>query len=169
MEKTKISEAQKAAQKKYDKKTKIISVKYTPADMDKYERMKSYLERTGKSCNSFIKELIDDFFSDKYSITEKKIAQYFYDYNVSAEYLDKLKEIRGSEEKYNIVIKCYIDSIEYELSDAYEFKGCAFEEWVDNLEEEIEMGTVDLTLGKREFEKEINKSINGIIGAVEYI
>ena len=41
MKKTKISEAQKAAQKKYDKKTKIISVKYTPTDMDKYERMKS--------------------------------------------------------------------------------------------------------------------------------
>lgn len=58
----KVSEAQKGYQKKYDQKTKMVSVKYTPADMADYERMTAYLERTGQSTNSFIKKLINAFF-----------------------------------------------------------------------------------------------------------
>lgn len=57
-----ISDAQKAAQKKYDQKTKTVSIKYTPANMEDYKRLKTYLDRTGKSTNKFIKELINDFF-----------------------------------------------------------------------------------------------------------
>ena len=50
-----VSDAQKAAQKKYDQKTKTVSIKYTPADMEDYERLKMYLDRTGKSTNKFIR------------------------------------------------------------------------------------------------------------------
>ena len=54
---------QKGYQQKYDKKTKMISVKYVKHDMDDYDRFKEYLERTGQSANGFIKELIKDFFA----------------------------------------------------------------------------------------------------------
>ena len=53
---------QKDYQKKYDKKTKTISVKYALHEMDDYDRMMKYLDKTGKSVNGFIKELINDFF-----------------------------------------------------------------------------------------------------------
>ena len=57
-----VSDAQKAAQKRYDQKTKTVSIKYTPADMEDYERLKRYIDETGKSTNGFIKDLINDFF-----------------------------------------------------------------------------------------------------------
>lgn len=60
--KKKLSEAQRAAQKKYDEKTKTISVKYTPANMNEYRMMMNYLVKTGESRNGFIKWLIKDFF-----------------------------------------------------------------------------------------------------------
>ena len=50
---------QKDYQKKYDKKTKSITIKYTPADMSDYDRMMKYLKSSGKSRSSFIKELIN--------------------------------------------------------------------------------------------------------------
>lgn len=56
-----VSESQKAAQKKYDQKTKMISIKYTPSDMNEYMRLKSYLNKTGQSTNAFIKTLIINF------------------------------------------------------------------------------------------------------------
>ncbi|MCD8067924.1 MAG: hypothetical protein LUE87_03375, partial [Lachnospiraceae bacterium] len=59
-ENTKLSDAQKAAQKKYDEKTKMISVKYTPVDMADYEKMRSFLDGSGQSANQFIKILLPD-------------------------------------------------------------------------------------------------------------
>ena len=56
---------QKDYQKKYDKKTQSVTIKYTPADMSDYDRMMKYLESNGKSRSSFIKELINDFFEKK--------------------------------------------------------------------------------------------------------
>lgn len=65
MGENKVSETQKAAQKKYDQKTKMVSVKYTPADMSDYIRLKEYLDRTGDSVNNFLKSLIKDFFKNE--------------------------------------------------------------------------------------------------------
>ncbi|MCD8325696.1 MAG: hypothetical protein LUC90_03120 [Lachnospiraceae bacterium] len=69
-ESTKLSSAQKTAQKKYDEKTKMISVKYTPVDMADYEKMRSFLDESGQSANQFIKSLIHDYFDP-----EKKVIQ----------------------------------------------------------------------------------------------
>ena len=44
-------ERQRGYQKKYDKKTKMISVKYVISDMDDYDRFKKYLERIYKRTN----------------------------------------------------------------------------------------------------------------------
>lgn len=57
-----VSEAQKAAQKKYDQKIKMVSIKYTPSNMNEYQRLKNYLDSTGQSTNGFIKNLINNFF-----------------------------------------------------------------------------------------------------------
>ncbi len=58
----KTSAAQKSAQKKYDEKTKMLSIKYTPVDMADYEKMRVHLEENGLSANQFIKGLIHDYF-----------------------------------------------------------------------------------------------------------
>ena len=69
---------QKDYQKKYDEKTQSVTIKYTPADMSDYNRMMKYLEKTGKSRSSFIKELINDFFENQiYYKYEKKVAEYY--------------------------------------------------------------------------------------------
>lgn len=62
-ENVKTTAAQKSAQKKYDEKTKMLSIKYTPVDMADYEKMRVYLEENGLSANQFIKGLIHDYFN----------------------------------------------------------------------------------------------------------
>lgn len=93
---------QKDYQKKYDEKTQSVTIKYTPADMSDYNRMMKYLEKTGKSRSSFIKELINDFFENQiYYKYEKKVAEYYSSRNVDEEYIEKLKRLIGNA-KYNI-------------------------------------------------------------------
>lgn len=46
------------AQKKYREKTLQVTVKYTPTDIQEGQRIKTYLEQTGQSANSYIKGLI---------------------------------------------------------------------------------------------------------------
>ena len=67
---------QKEYQRNYDKKTKMISVKYALHEMDDYDRFMNYLERTGKSANGFIKELIKDFFRNQDKEVKKSDYQY---------------------------------------------------------------------------------------------
>ncbi|MCM1044441.1 MAG: hypothetical protein NC417_02920 [Candidatus Gastranaerophilales bacterium] len=101
--KNNVSDAQKAAQKKYDQKTKMVSIKYTPADMEDYERLKMYLDRTGKSTNKFIKELVNDFFNsgkgEVYeNVIEKRLhsTQSYYNYvNINMDTIRPLMEYFG--------------------------------------------------------------------------
>lgn len=101
--KNNVSDAQKAAQKKYDQKTKVVSIKYTPADMEDYERLKIYLEKTGKSKNGFIKELVNNFFDSGEgeiyeTVVEKRLhsTQSYYNYvNVSMDSIKPLLEFFG--------------------------------------------------------------------------
>lgn len=54
-----LTEAQKIAQKKYNKRTITIAASYKPGtDIQEGQRIKSYLEQTGQSANSYIKDLI---------------------------------------------------------------------------------------------------------------
>ena len=159
---------QKDYQKKYDEKTQSVTIKYTPADMSDYDRMMKYLEKTGKSRSSFIKELINDFFeNEKYEITESRIAEYYKIYNVDGELLDKLKAVVG-EEKYNIILDVFKTFVENELYDAYIDKGDDIDFWIDDFIDEIKNGEVDINVSNKEFEKIIDKSLSHNLKTVFY-
>ena len=79
---------QKDYQKKYDEKTQSVTIKYTPADMSDYDRMMKYLEKTGKSRSSFIKELINEIESVLFLKKMKKR-------NISNIALSKMKILTG--------------------------------------------------------------------------
>lgn len=67
-----MSEAQKRAQKKYDKKSKVVSIKYTPADMENYEKLKLYLSQTNQSMNGFMKMLVKNHFRKLKEVNDEK-------------------------------------------------------------------------------------------------
>lgn len=155
---------QKGYQKKYDKKTKMISVKYVISDMDDYNRLKKYLEQTGKSANSFIKELINDFFEhEKYVLTDKRIAGYYMDYNVDSELLDKLKNKVG-DDRFKIIMDYYKSVIENELYFAYSDKGADFDGWIEQFLSDIESGDVNINVSDDEFWKIVDASISDNVG-----
>lgn len=166
---------QKDYQKKYDKKTKIVSVKYVLSDMKDYVRLKEYLDRTGQKANSFIKMLINGFFEKGYNRYSYPIPKEFerreyYKFDcISDEYFEKLKKILGGDEdKYNMVLDYYDSCIKDELEYAFEDKGGAFEEWVDFFEESVNSGEVNLNLSGRDFKKMIGKSMSQIIREIFY-
>ena len=71
MSEKKISDSQKAAQKRYDQKTKMVSVKYTLSEMEDYIQLKEYLEKTNQSMNGFIKGMVKSYYSG--SVVKTKI------------------------------------------------------------------------------------------------
>lgn len=157
---------QKDYQKKYDKKTKIVSVKYVLSDMKDYMRLKEYLDRTGQTANSFIKDLIKDFFEkEKYVLNDKKIADYYKDYNIDGELLDKLKNIIGSD-RINIIMDYQRDCIESELYDAFIGKGECFDEWIEQFLLDVECGDIDINVSDEGFRKVISHSMSESIGCI---
>ncbi len=158
--------AQREYQKRYDKKTKMISIKYVLSDMDDYDRLMEYLERTGKSANGFIKELINDFFEQKkYVMDDSRIAEYFTDYEVSRELLDKLKTTVGSV-KYDLIMDCCKDNIESDIYMAFCDRGDTFDEWIEQFLEDIESGDIDINIDEIEFRKLVDKSMWGVVGNI---
>lgn len=165
MNKNKVSESQKAAQKKYDEKTKSISIKYTPADMEDFNRMDEYIKRTGQSTNGFIKKLIKEFFD--WSTDERDRKEHYKSY-LSEDDLDNLKRILDNDEKkYKIILDLYADNIEDALTTALEEMSDDFEEWVDNLEGDIADGNINME-SERQFVRDIDKSMGGYINSICY-
>lgn len=159
-------ERQRAYQKKYDKKTKMISVKYALSDMDDYNRLMNYLDRTGKSANGFIKELINDFFEHKkYVMDDERVADYFKDYNVDGELLDKLKDTVGKD-RFDMIMDCCKSNLETELYDAFIDRGDAIDEWIELFLADIECGDIDINVSDKEFYKIIDSSIAHNMGCV---
>lgn len=155
--KNNVSDAQRAAQKKYDQKTKMVSIKYTPADMEDYERLKIYLEKTGKSKNGFIKELVNNFFDSGEgeiyeTIIEKKLhsTQSYYNYvNVSIDDITPLVDYFGkvlAKQVLNIYDKILKETIISQRADC-ERKLC---DWLEDIRKGIEKGDFDdKTVGAR--------------------
>lgn len=147
-----VSDAQKAAQKKYDQKTKTVSIKYTPADMEDYKRLKMYLDRIGKSTNGFIKELVNNFFESGQNqkpvkdkvitpLQKKRIKQeeYYPYYYVSGEgiqfFYDKFEKSIADNilDEFECIVKSGIEEV-------LESKGDGLDEWVSEIEERINDG-----------------------------
>lgn len=159
---------QKEYQQKYDKKTKMISIKYVLSEMDDYDRLMQYLKKTGKTRNAFIKELINDFFEHKkYEINDGRVADYFKDFNINEELLDRLKNEVGKS-KFNIIIDYYRDTIKDELYDAYMDKGAAFNEWIELFIDDIECGEIDINISDQDFKSMIDINISQNMGYVFY-
>ena len=159
---------QKDYQKKYDKKTKMVSIKYVLSEMDDYDRLMQYLNKTGKTKNAFIKELINDFFEHKkYEMNEGRIADYFKDFNINEELLDKLKTKVG-ESKFNIIMDYYRDTIKDELYEAYMDKGAAFDEWIELFIDDIECGEININIPDQDFRRMIDVNISQNMGYVFY-
>lgn len=60
------------AQKKYrEEKTLQATIKYTPTDIYEGKRFKAYIKQSGKTTNSYIKELIKNDLDNKgFNLTE---------------------------------------------------------------------------------------------------
>ena len=147
-----ISDAQKAAQKKYDQKTKTVSIKYTPADMEDYERLKKYIDKTGKSINGFIKELVNDFFEsgqNQKPVEDKMITplqkkrrkqEEYYPYcNVSSDGIQFFYDKFGENIADNILdeFECIVKS---GIEEVLESKGDGLDEWAVDIQERIDDG-----------------------------
>lgn len=160
---------QKDYQKKYDEKTQSVTIKYTPADMPDFDRMMKYLDRTGKSRSSFIKELINNFFLEgrdrKHTISkEEERAEYFKYSFIEEEDFERLKDIlNNDEEKYNTVLDIYADNIESAVEELLEEKATPLNYWMDELEEQIENGEIDLK-DDESFSRKIDDSLYHYIG-----
>lgn len=152
-EKNRVSDAQK----KYDKKTKMVSVKYTLSDMKDYNRLKNHLESTGQSVNAFIKGLINDFFESgrekshrndekiKRLVEEKqdKSFEYYPFTYINEENIQYLYDEFG-EDVMNRVLDKYYEWAEFYIEDLFEDGGCRFDEWIKGIPERIsedEFGT----------------------------
>lgn len=136
--------AQKVAQKKYDQKTKMVSIKYTPVDMSEYRKLKNYLDESNQSANSFIKDLIKNFFENigknrmllNWNENEKKQNEPFeyfpYSY-IEAENLQFLRDTFGEKTTNKILDEFIVDKYEFEVNDLVEQNGCNFDTWVDEI------------------------------------
>lgn len=147
-----VSDAQKAAQKKYDQKTKTVSIKYTPADMEDYKRLKMYLDRTGKSTNKFIKELVNDFFEsgqDQKPVEDKaatplqnkrqKQEEYYPYYYVSSDGIQFFYDKFGESIADNVLDE-YECIVKHGVEEVLESKGDVLDEWAVDIQERIDDG-----------------------------
>ena len=141
-EKKKVSEAQKRAQKKYDEKTKKVSLNFSPQTMPVHDKLKEYTNETGKSVNGFIIELIERFFENEKSavldVPVKPVLPNFndnysqhYTASVSDECITTLNELFDSAIVEKILSEFYGSHKDY-LEEVCEDIEGRFERWVEN-------------------------------------
>lgn len=63
------------SQKKYNDKCYRFSIKFVPSEQEEVKRFKKYLEMSGKSANTYIKELIKNDMDEKGIIYESEQIQ----------------------------------------------------------------------------------------------
>lgn len=135
----------------------MVSIKYTPADMEDYERLKIYLDRTGKSTNKFIKELVNDFFNSGKgeiyeTVIEKKLhsTQSYYNYvNISMDSMKPLIDYFGivlTKQVLNVYDKILKDEIIKQRANCE----IILNNWFEDIRKRIEIGDFDdKTVGER--------------------
>lgn len=155
MNKTKstVSFAQKKAQRKYDQKTKMVSIKYTPYDIKEFEQLKEYLEQTNQSVNGFIKQLIRNFFiegcdKEKQQINdpvvkkqEQELTHQPFIY-IDEENIQILFDLLGEKLAVRFLDE-YYELIQPEMENILEEKGYVFDEWITNIEKQVTDGEIN--------------------------
>lgn len=148
MNENKVSDSQKAAQKKYDQKTKTLTIKYTPANIIEYEQLKSYLDRTGNNVNSFIKGLVKEFFDKGRDIIAPRIlnpvdkkrnegTEWFPFSYIDRDNVQILYDLFG-ENTMEKVLGEYFSIIEYDINNMFEEKGCEMDDWIQSVKKRID-------------------------------
>lgn len=141
-----VSEQQKKAQRKYDKKTKTISIKYTPVDIEDYNRLKTFIDSKPSvniNINKFIKNLINEYFESgedqRYNNKEKwlinkKIEVSLFN-NIEWEKLELL------DESYHLLLRKILyktrQQIQKEIQDVINVNSERFSNWIDSINELI--------------------------------
>lgn len=157
MEGNKVSKSQKEAQKKYDQKTKTVSIKYTPVDMEDYKRLKVYLEKSGKSTNKFVKELINAYFESGKgeiydSVIEKKLhtTQEYYNFaTVNIDNIQPLIDYFGNS-LIRQILNVYMSIIKKAIINGREEAEIKLKDWIQNVNKRIEKGDFEnKTIGMR--------------------
>ena len=151
-EKKKVSEAQKRAQKKYDEKTKKVTLNFSPPRMPVYDKLKEYTNETGKSVNGFIIELIERFFENEKPAVTKALTQKFDRSNTSSdmppifydkysqyycefvddEHIEILNGLFGGAVT-EILLSEFNDNLGDGLDNIIETGGLQLEEWVEDI------------------------------------
>ena len=98
-------------------------------------------------------------------MNEERIADYYKDYNVDMELLDKLKTIVGNE-RFDTIMNYYKSDIESEIYDAFIGKGECFDEWIEQFLLDVECGDIDINVSDEDFRKIISHSMSGTIGCI---
>ena len=141
-----VSEQQKKAQRKYDKKTKTISIKYTPVDIEDYNRLKAFIDSKPSvniNMNKFIKNLINEYFesgedqrygnSEKWLLNQKIKVSLFND--IEWEKLELL------DESYHLLLRKILyktrRQIQKEIQDIINVNSERFSDWIDSINELI--------------------------------
>lgn len=148
-----VSSSQKKAQKKYDQKTKVVSIKYTPYDMDDYKQLKDYLTRTNQSVNGFVKQLIKNFFAEGNDKKQPQIVnpivtkreQLFDIYPfvyIDEENIQILYDLLG-EKLAPRFLDDYYELVQLPIENFLESKGYDFDEWIIDIKEQVINGEID--------------------------
>lgn len=163
--------AQSEYQKKYDKKTKNLSFKYTLHEMEEYEQLKKHLEETGISLNTLVKNLIRNHVINKKSDSEPDAdrdrtgdqGKYWIFQDFSEEVAERLYQEFDRETAHKI-----LDIYESEMSDyIYNLtfnSSCNLEEKIEELIEKKKDGDFD-NLTPRELYKLL---LNEVSECIEY-
>ena len=144
------SEAQKRAYSKYSSnKTKSVSLIFSPKTMHRYNQLKEYTKKNGKSINGFIIELISEFFDNGHDKKERMQVQETIPKNLNDEYsrlyrehiynedIEYLNEHFGSSTTEKILVNLY-EIMESYLNDIIETYGNDFTDWVEDISDRIE-------------------------------
>ena len=98
---------------------------------------------------------------------DERVADYYVDYNVSGELLDKLKNKVG-QSRFDIIMDYCKSSLESQLYDTFIGRGDEFDEWIEQFISDIECGDIDINVSDEEFEDIIDESISSCMHEIMY-
>ena len=161
--------AQSEYQKKYDKKTKNLSFKYTLHEMEEYEQLKEYLDETGVSLNTLVKNLIRNHVINKKSDLEPDAdrdrtsdqGKYWIFQDFSEEVAERLYQEFDRETAHKI-LDIYEEEMDRYIYTLTSDSSLNLEQWVEDIIERKKEGELD-ELSPKELKKLLRNEISNCI------